>query len=315
MSDESLDESSAIEVQHDRSPDRLVLLANGAIRARRRPVMIVLWWALEAALAYALVYPILAFVRGAYGAHPQGDAPLWSPGALSAFDLAVSSRAALPPIIAHVSVIGLAALVLAIFPLGAFLTSVAYTTPDRRAPPLRRVLGRAARAFPALLVLLVGMTLTELFLAGIALLAGGAASSGFTASMGEARAQQLGAATTLVLLLPMAIVGVLHDLARAAVIRFEVGGIQALRLALNTLRRGVFASAWSWAWRAAIAWVPVAMGAFVAGRLGGKAGGALLAIAALHQLVILARVALRASWLAKAMRLVDDAHRVLKAAR
>jgi hypothetical protein len=57
------------------------------------------------------------------------------------------------------------------------------------------------------------------------------------------------------------------------------------------------------------------MGAFVAGRLGGRGGGALFVVAALHQLVILARVALRASWLAKAMRLVDDAHRVLKAAR
>jgi hypothetical protein len=131
-------------------------------------------------------------------------------------------------------------------------------------------------------------------------------------SLGEARAQQIAAATTVLLLLPTLVAGVVHDLARAAAIRFEVNATRALRLALNALGHGMLASLWSWGWRNAIAWTPVAMGALLAGRLGGRAGGALFALAILHQLVVLARVALRASWLAKAMRLVDDAHRVLK---
>ena len=54
------------------------------------------------------------------------------------------------------------------------------------------------------------------------------------------------------------------------------------------------------------------IGAVVASKIGGRGGGALLALTAIHQLVVLTRVALRASWLAKALRLVDKAHRVTK---
>jgi hypothetical protein len=56
----------------------------------------------------------------------------------------------------------------------------------------------------------------------------------------------------------------------------------------------------------------VAVGALVAARLGGRGGGALVALLLVHQLVLFARVALRASWLAKAARAVDRAHRVVR---
>jgi hypothetical protein len=43
-------------------------------------------------------------------------------------------------------------------------------------------------------------------------------------------------------------------------------------------------------------------GAAAAARLGGREGIALAALALVHQLGVLARVALRASWLARALR-------------
>jgi hypothetical protein len=312
---DAIDAEEAIAVDRDDGRDRLVLLANDAIRARRRPLAIVLWWAFELLAGYALAYPLLAFARGAYGAHPRGDAPLFEAGALPLADLVFRARALAPALTAHATVITIAAVVAGVFPLAAFLVSVAHATPDRRAPPLRRVLPRAARAFLPLVALLAGMSLVELLLAGLALLAGSWMQSALRTTLGEARAQQLGAALALVLLVLTAAAGVLHDLARAAAVRFEVGAFRALRLALNTLRRGVLRSLWSWGWRASVAWFPVAMGALVAGRLGGRGGAALVAIWVIHQLVVFARVALRASWLAKAVRLVDDAHRVLKPTR
>jgi hypothetical protein len=110
-------------------------------------------------------------------------------------------------------------------------------------------------------------------------------------------------------------VGVLHDLARAAVIRFNVSGFRAIVLGWNAYRRHPIVSFWSWAWRGAAAVVPIVAGSVVAEKLGGRSGGSFLMLIAMHQLVIGARVALRASWLAKAIRAVDHAHRVIRTAR
>ena len=54
---------------------------------------------------------------------------------------------------------------------------------------------------------------------------------------------------------------------------------------------------------------PIFAAAWVAGRLGGRGGLALLVVFALHQLGVAARVALRTSWLARALRAVDAARK------
>jgi hypothetical protein len=82
-------------------------------------------------------------------------------------------------------------------------------------------------------------------------------------------------------------------------------------LAWATLRREPLALTWSWAWRAAASLVPIVFGSLVAERLGGRGGLALVGLFGIHQTVVLSRVALRASWLAKAMRAVDGAHHVV----
>ena len=81
--------------------------------------------------------------------------------------------------------------------------------------------------------------------------------------------------------------------------------MSALALGARALRRAPIAVGWSWTWRAVASLAPVVAVALLADRIGGRGGIALLVLAVLHQCVVLSRVALRASWLAKAMRTVD----------
>jgi hypothetical protein len=83
---------------------------------------------------------------------------------------------------------------------------------------------------------------------------------------------------------------------------------------MNVVRRGAVAVVWSWAWRGGVGAALLVVGSVVAERFGGQGGGALVALAVVHQSIVVARVALRASWLAKALRAVDNAHRVVRPA-
>jgi len=152
----------------------------------------------------------------------------------------------------------------------------------------------------------------EALLVGLALVAVATVSSHSAGRLGDARADQLGWLVGLVILGLAGVVGVLHDLARAASVRFRVRTIRACRCAMNAFLRNPTSMLWSWAWRAAAGWAPVAIGSLVAAKLGGHGGVALFALTIVHQLVALSRVAFRASWFATALRAVDHAHRVIR---
>src|SRR5260221_8918144 len=99
----------------------------------------------------------------------------------------------------------------------------------------------------------------------------------------------------------------MHDLARRAVVRFRLSAFRALALATRSFRRTPASLCWSWGWRALVSLAPVAAAAALAEGIGGRGGIALVVLALVHQAVVLARVALRASWLARAVRVVDGA--------
>jgi hypothetical protein len=125
--------------------------------------------------------------------------------------------------------------------------------------------------------------------------------------LGEASAQLVAGAVGAVFLVGLSAVGVAHDLARAAVIRFQVSGLRGALLGARAFRASPVHLWWSWAWRAAAAAAPVAAVAAAATAMGGRGGIALLLLAVLHQAVIVSRIALRASWLGRALRSVDVA--------
>lgn len=285
--------------------ERLLLLPNHAMRARRTPRAILALWAWEAALGAVLAWPFAAIVRTAYGTHPRGDEVLWDLGGLPLLDLLVRRLPVLAPLVAHAAAVVLFAMIAGLLPLAAILVGVAFTTPDRKPPSLKTALQAGIPSLGPFLVLLVTTLVLEASLLAAALVGAGLASEGFERKLGEVGADVLGGAVLLVGVGTIAIAGVVEDVARAAVVRFGIGAGAALRTALGALRQAPLALLWSWGWRGLASLVPVAFGVLLAGRLGGRGGSGLLVLFGLHQLIVLVRAALRVSWLAKAMRVVD----------
>ena len=297
------------------SADELVLLTTDSMRARRRPLAVIALWGWQTLVATFVALPVAAAVASAYGNHPSGDAPLWQPGGLALIDLVVGARGAGREALVLAVMTMLAAGFADLFPLAALIASIGYVTRDRHAPPLRAAFGRAGTAFTTFATLFAMASLVEAALLGTALAASALVSHATLTKLGEARSDQTGWLVGLVILGLCVVVGVLHDLARAGAIRFRVKALRAWGLAFNALARAPAAVLWSWAWRGLAGWVPVATAALVASRYGGRGGGPLVALFVVHQLVLIARVGFRASWLAAALRAVDSAHRVVGARR
>jgi hypothetical protein len=292
------------------SKERLVLLANASMRARRRPLAILCVWLAQLALGLAYAWPAAGFARQTYGSSPSGDAALFEGGGLALSDLL--RHEVLQPAAAAAFVVMVAGMVLGLLPLGALLASIAHTTPARSAPPMRRAAQRAVEAFgPLFALLLLGVGL-QVSLAAVAIGSGQKVAAARALVAGDRNADELGIALSLMLLVPVALTGVVHDLARAAVVRYRIGAFDALRIGLKTFAASPVGLAWSWGWRALVALVPVIAATAVATRLGGRGGGVLAALFGVHQAVLLARGALRASWLARALRAVDARYKVVR---
>jgi len=296
-------------------PGELVLLANDAMRARNRPRMIALVWAWEAVWAFAIVWPLERLVGHAYGGRPEGDGALFHPGGLELADFIVHARTATPAVVGHLAVLFTAGIVLGLVPLSALIASMAYATRDRRSPSLQKLVPQVAASLKPLAQLLVAAGIIMGLLGAGAVAVGSAIAETWALTWGDFRADQFGIAVAAVLLLLPCFVGILHDMARTAVVRFQVKALRAVALAWQAMVLHPFRDCWSYLWRAGASLALIALGAQVASRLGGRPGAALVALFVMHQLIVASRVALRASWLAKALRSVDDGHRVRRRAR
>ncbi len=295
-----------------RVDDELVLLSNESMRARRRPLAIVALWAWQMGFALLIAWPASSAIAAFYGAHPSGDEPLWTPGAHALVDLLLAAKGARAGLGTLAVLVFLVAGFADLVPLAALFASLGYVTRERRPPPLRPLLARGVEAFPAFSSLFAIAALLQGMLIWLALVTVNLVSQRATASLGEARADQLGWLAGLPILAMVPLVNVLHDLARAASVRFRVRVIRACRCAVTAFVRNPALVLWSWAWRTTTGWAPVAIGALVSAKLGGRGGAALAALTLVHQLIALSRVAFRASWFATALRAVDRAHRVVR---
>jgi hypothetical protein len=281
-------------------------LATSSVRARARPRAVIGVWAWETVLSLMGALPAVALVRAAYARHPRGDAPLWDAGALPLLGLLSREANGVRAATTTAAVALLLGATLGLVPMAALMVSISTATRDGRPIGGAQTAQRALRVLQPLGVLLVVVGLGQGVVVGSALLLGAGAQSLAHRSLGEALAQQLALALGAAVLLGALALGVTHDLARAAVVRFELGAMRALGVGARALRQAPFAVSWSWGWRTVSSAAPIVAVAWLADRIGGRGGVALVVLAALHQCVILARVALRASWLAKAIRTVDE---------
>jgi hypothetical protein len=283
----------------------LGLLATDAMRARRHPWAVVALWAWEAALALLVAVPVANLVADTVGNGPAGDRTLWEPGGLVLLEALQRHAPALDAVTAMAAGVLLLAAVAGLVPAASTLTVLAYATREGRPPGAVPTLTEGARLFPPMALLFAFATVTQALVLGFGAAAGSVLEAWTHDSLGEARAQQVQGLVLLLALAAVSVVGVAHDLARAALVRFKVGGGRALMLGVRTLRLFPVPLWWSWAWRAASSMAPVFVAAWVTTRLGGRPGRALFVVFALHQLVVAARVALRTSWMARSLRAVD----------
>jgi hypothetical protein len=194
------------------------------------------------------------------------------------------------------------ALVAGLVPAAAALVAMCYRRADHPRVGLAESLAAALRLFPGMLVLLVisGVVLGVLAVAGmmVAELVNGWCHTAW----GEAVGQQVAAVAVVPLLLAASVVGVVQDLARAAMVRFDVRAWRALAYGAATFLRAPLKLWWSWAWRGLASMAPVAAVGFVV--VNGKMWPAAILLG-LHQLVVFARVAIRASWWSVTLRAVE----------
>lgn len=288
-----------------RGGTRLVLLANDSMRARHRPFAVLALALYQAALATLLAWPIARTVGATFGRNPHGDAALFEDGGYALVDWLRNSEdglAALTSLALPLFVVG--ALV-GLIPIIALFASIAHTTPDLRTPRARHLAPYVATTFAPMAALLVLSGALKILVIMLAAAVFGAVESSLSARMSEARADEIALACAALIALLVPFADVVQDMARAALVRYRVNFGQSLRIALRSFVRTPLRTSFSYGWRSAAGWVPVLLVAPLATQFGGRPGLALGALFVLHQSVILARVALRASWFAKALRLVD----------
>jgi hypothetical protein len=99
-----------------------------------------------------------------------------------------------------------------------------------------------------------------------------------------------------------AVVGVVHDLARAAAVARGLPGLAAARVATEAFAGDPIRAFLGWSARGLAGLALLGLASWATTRLGVGTSVRLSAVAALHQLVLFALVYLRADWLAEAIR-------------
>jgi len=275
-----------------------------SVRARSCPWALAATWAWQAAAGLVVAWPAATLVKRAFGGDPRGDAALWDAGGhallvlLSRESHAISAELTLASVVA--SLIAIAGLL----PMAALMVAMLDRTGRRGGAAVGYAAARAMRALPALGALLLVTALIQAAAVGVAWLLLKVVDLCARETLDESRADWIEALVVAPFAPLLGAFAIVHDLARAAAIRFRLGAVGAATLAVAAFRRAPWSTIWGWTWRGGASLSLVLASALAAGALGGRPGFALVTLTIGHQATIAARVALRASWLAKALRTV-----------
>lgn len=286
-------------------------LETHAIRARRRPGGVAMYWALRLLAAWLLAAPIASVLGGTgVSRFPDGDARLFAPGGAYLMEALRRGVGPLTECLQNTAWFALILGYLSLLPLAGLLYALCHGGRLRPGDVAREAL-RSLAPFTLLagLTLLVqaGVAVVGLILLSVLHRSVQHASIYQSLDVRDAELYVIGAAALV--LAVVLVIGVVQDLARAALIRHGQGVGHALGQALRTARRRPFGTLLAWFVPATWSIAAVALGALLVGHLHvERAGiGRVLAVLAVHQLVALALVGLKAQWLAGALRLVGGA--------
>jgi hypothetical protein len=278
----------------------LLPLPPSEIAVRRRAGVVCAVWAVRLLFGWMLGAPLAsALIAGGIDQFPSGDALLFEPGGVYLIE---AFRTGLPQLVALTRTALPMAGVLAafgLFPLSVLLVALAH---DGRFQ-LRPFIGRAAAHLPELGLLFGSTLLAQAVVLMGALIGWASLIEPLRSGLPEPQADLLAVLVLLVGLLVAAGIGLVQDVARAAIVRHDLGTFEGVRLALNALARHprplLLARLITFTWGiTAVTLAAVLVGLL---RVEVSSGRALLALL-LHQLTVLALVSLRAWWLAQALR-------------
>ena len=292
------------------------LLEPSEIRARRRPRAVLFVWLWELACALLLATPVHAWAKAVWGAHPDGDAVLFRPGGHALLTWLADAGPALGVVVRTTFLLLVVFGLLGQIVTGTLIAFLATGTgPRGHAPPATFALRAGAASFFPLLGIGIVFGAIEGFVLGMGLFASSGIDHALQPRIGDAHAFTARLVVLGLFVLVTLLVGVIADLARVTIVRDvamsedrPVSMRRAMRdgvvSAMTTARRALGRAALGWGWRAALSIALVYAGALAGDVVGGRGGGALWLLFVVHQLIVLVRAGLRASWLANALRLV-----------
>ena len=274
-------------------------LPTDAIAARRRPLLLLSVFTVEAIAAWVLSTPWGEAISGIVGAHPDGDRALWwSRGHLLIGDFLGRHHGTVTALF-RATMVGLAAyFVLSLFTLGALLGALS----DAPRFSLRRAAARGGELFGRLALI----EAVAIFAIGVVVALVGVIPamiiSGRTSTLHDPRVALCIDAIPLVFAALAAVyLFSLFDLARAIVARHDRTAMRAIFLSMRApgaVSSQVALSIPRWVASAGL----VGFGAAFS-----TASASVTLIFLVHQAVAFARLALRGSILARALRLSDVA--------
>jgi hypothetical protein len=281
----------------------LTPLGPSEICARSRPLVVLAIAALRLGAGFCLALPLQSLVAASgVGLRVEGDRALFEGGAYLLLEVLrlkgpelVALAYGLFPLFALALLLGVAgnAALLVALNLGGRLRLDAWLT-------------RALRRMPGLWVLSVGTGLGQLVL----FLLGGALAGAVPESMSKPLATSAGqVAVWLACAGSAGALGGFSDVAKACFVRHEGGIVSALRQAGSCLSRRPLPTCFGWLHYALVLGLGLLAAAKVTEMLDVSKPGSLrvVAVLAVHQLVVLSAVALRASWFSRALRLAASA--------
>lgn len=250
--------------------------------------------------------PIATLIAGSGIAQfPDGDALLFEPGGAYLLDavrkILPSLGSALRSSLWLYGLVALASLV----PLSALLVAL---DAERRLS-LHEWGARALEQLPRFTLLAGATLLAQGALCAVFVVAWGALRELLSASYDERSADLVSLSVPALGILCVLAFGLFQDVVRAAAVRQRASLGEALRAALSTARARPFAIVAGWLMPLSWSIAALSAGAIAVGRLRLEQPGEWRADAALaiHQLVVLTLVGLRALWLKRALELVGAA--------
>lgn len=275
--------------------------ATPAPASKRRAVAgaIALIYLVRLLVAALASYPFIARVRASGLLHGEaGDGALFAPGGLYLLELLVHERAGLAALVAPTAALLLGASLAGLVPEWLLLRALGRGA-SAEAPPPREV--APGRALPRLLLLALASWVARALLVVASLALAGTASASFAGARDE-RTPLIGAAgAALVGLAGWVSLALLRDLCAIEITR-GAAPLDAVERAFGVLRGQALGLAARYAGQALAGLLALLAGAAAASAFDVSTGraGAALAAGALHQLGLVAQIALRAAWLASA---------------